>query len=115
MSIPDVVVHARFDPGAQTTLVKVQSERTLRAEGGEAVDSRRADERGTVTFDAGVELGARYIAVGVKDRYPLEVRARGEQSDDATPQLPLWPDRPHRPRAPSREPTAESSARRQRG
>jgi hypothetical protein len=66
-----------------------------------------------VTFDTGVELGARYIAVGVRDRHPVEVRARGKQADDETPQPPLSPDRPHRLRRPIDQPTAETSARRQ--
>jgi hypothetical protein len=100
MTTAHVVLHAGFDPGARIMLVKVPSERTLRAEGGEAIDSRAADDRGTVTFDAGVELGARYIAVGVRDRHPIEVRARGEESEHAAPQQPLRPDRPHELRRP---------------
>lgn len=64
-----------------------------------------------MTFDAGVESGTRYI--GVRDRHPLEVRACGEQSEADPPQPPLWPDRPHRVRAPLDQPTADASARRQ--
>jgi hypothetical protein len=74
-----VVLYARFDPGAEITLVKVASERTLRAEGGEPIDVRRADEHGSVTFDASVVPGARYIACGTRDRHPFDVRARGQQ------------------------------------
>jgi hypothetical protein len=66
-----------------------------------------------VTFASGVEFGARYIAVGIRDRHPLEVRARGEQSDAAAPQPPLWPDRPHRLRAPGEDATAETNSQRQ--
>jgi hypothetical protein len=40
----------RFDPGSVVTLVRVREERTLRAEGGEAIDRQRADKQGTVTF-----------------------------------------------------------------
>lgn len=70
-------------------------------------------QEGTVTFASGVETGARYIAVGVTDRHPLEVRARGEQGEADAPEAPLWPDRPHRLRRPLDRPTAEASARRQ--
>ena len=108
-----VALQTRFDPGAEVTLVKVRDERQLRAEGGEVIDRRRADQQGGMTFASGVEAGARYIAVGVRDRHPLEVRARGEQGEAAAPQPPLWPDRPHRLRRPLDRPTAEASARRQ--
>jgi hypothetical protein len=93
--------------------VKVRGERTLPAEGGEAIDRQRADKQGTVTFASGVEPGARYIAVGVLDRHPFEVRARGRQGAADAPQPPTWPDRPHRMRPALDTPTAETSARRQ--
>jgi hypothetical protein len=60
-----------------------------------------------------VQSGARYIAVGRRDRHPLEVRARGEENDETVPQPPMWPDRPHKLRRPLDEPTAETSAQRQ--
>jgi hypothetical protein len=108
-----VVLYARFDPGAEITLVKVASERTLRAEGGEPIDVRRADEHGSVTFDASVVPGARYIACGTRDRHPFDVRARGQQGAADAPQPPTRPDRPHRMRPALDTPIAETSARRQ--
>jgi hypothetical protein len=113
MHSAQVVLTARFDSGADVMLVRVRDERTLRAEGGEMIDRRRAGEQGTVTFTSRVEPGARYIAVGVRDRHPLEVRARGQQGAADAPQPPPWPARPHRLRRPLDQPTAETSARRQ--
>jgi hypothetical protein len=113
MRTAHVVLYHRFDPGSTVALARVGDERTLRAAGGEGIDTRRADANGSVTFDAGVEIGDRYIAVGVKDRHPLEVRARGEESDPAEPQVPVWPERPQRVRAPDDEPTAQAHAQSQ--
>jgi hypothetical protein len=76
-------------------------------------DRRRADWHGSVTFARACVAGARFVAVGVRDRHPLEVRARGEQRDATVLQPPLLPDRPHKLRRPLEQPTAETSARRQ--
>jgi hypothetical protein len=85
----------------------------MRAEGGFQIDRRRADHTGSVTFDDGVELGGYYIAVGVKDRHPFEVRARGRNADGQVEQLPGNVDRPHQMRPVNHVPTAETAAVRQ--
>jgi hypothetical protein len=112
MSPARVVLDQRFDPGSTVTIVRVRDERTLRAGGGAAIGTGRADPSGSVTFNAGVEIGGRCLAVGVKDRQPLEVRARADKRDAARPQPPVCPDRPRRVRAPARDATSETSARR---
>jgi hypothetical protein len=80
--------------------VRVAHEGVLRAEGGEEVDVQTAekDENGvaSVSFKKGVDEGARYIATGISDGRPLEVRVRGRASDDPSEileQPPIQPDR----------------------
>jgi hypothetical protein len=104
-----VVLHARLDPGTAVTLVKTRGETQLRAEGGEEVDRRRANQQGSATFASGVEVGACYLAVGRLDRHPIEVRARGREAETAVAQPPVRPDRGRQVQAPPRMATAETS------
>jgi hypothetical protein len=84
----------RFPPGAVVRLVKVASEATLRSEGGEEVDTQTVGDDGVVTFSKGVDVGGRYLAVGLVGGAPLEVRLRGNVGEDAVNgQAPVSRDR----------------------
>lgn len=111
----------RFDPGAQVTLVKLRGERTGRRRRDDRPPSRRPPRECDVRLRH--RSRPRYIAVGVRDRHPLDVRARGEQSEHAAPQQPLGPTahtgcadrstspRPRRPRVGRRTSMASRSGR----
>jgi hypothetical protein len=84
----------RFPPGSVVRLVKVASEATLRSEGGEEVDTQTVGDDGVVTFSKGVDVGGRYLAVGLVGGTPLEVRLRGNVGEDAVNgQAPVARDR----------------------
>lgn len=105
-----VVVRGRFTPGSTVRLVKVDGEHVMRPEGGQEVAAAVADETRSVRFRKGVEVGARYFAVGLDEGIPAEVRARGLALDDESAELvqpPVAPDRPRQVRgapSPPREP-----------
>jgi hypothetical protein len=95
-----VTLRGRFSAGTVVRLVRVAHEGVLRAEGGEEVDVQTAekDENGvaSVSFKSGVDEGARYIATGISDGRPLDVRVRGRSADDPSEileQPPIQPDR----------------------
>jgi hypothetical protein len=90
-----VTLRGRFRPGSVVRLVRVANEGVRRSEGGDAVDTKRVGEDGSVTFRSGVESGARYLIVGYVDGFPLEVRAvgRSEAEDTGLAQQPVGPDR----------------------
>jgi hypothetical protein len=85
----------RFPPGTEVTLVEVDSAATARAEGGREVDRQTVGDDGVVTFSKGVDVGARYFAVGDVPPGPRrEVRIRGNEGEDAVNgQAPVQPDR----------------------
>src|SRR4051794_17534814 len=85
----------RFSPGTEVRLVEVDSEATLRAEGGTEVDRQTVGDDGVVTFKKGVNVGGRYFAVGDNPPGPpLEVRLRGNVGEDAVNgQAPISTDR----------------------
>lgn len=86
MSDGVVVISGVFTPGSVVTLVKVPSERVLRAEGGEEVERRVADENGTVGF-AGLELGDRFFATAYIDGVFVEKRAVAIERDTNSAEL----------------------------
>jgi hypothetical protein len=95
-----VTLRGRFSAGTVVRLVRVAHEGVLRAEGGEEVDVQTAekDENGvaSVSFKKGVDEGARYIATGISDGRPVDVRVRGRSADDPSEileQPPIQPDR----------------------
>lgn len=95
-----VTLRGRFSAGTVVRLVRVAHEGVLRAEGGEEVDVQTAekDENGvaSVSFKSGVDEGARYIATGISDGAPLDVRVRGRAADDPSEVLeqpPIMADR----------------------
>jgi hypothetical protein len=95
-----VTLRGRFSAGTVVRLVRVAHEGVLRPEGGEEVDVQTAekDENGvaSVSFKSGVDEGARYIATGISDGRPLDVRVRGRSADDPSEileQPPIQPDR----------------------
>jgi hypothetical protein len=84
----------RFPKGTPVNLVRVSDESVLRSEGGEVVTSKEVGDDGVVEFPA--EVGARYFVVGYVNGTPLEVRARGNESDAPAitlTQPPIGPDR----------------------
>jgi hypothetical protein len=84
----------RFPKGTPVNLVRVSDESVLRSEGGEIVTSKEVGDDGVVEFPA--EVGARYFVVGYVNGTPLEVRARGNESDAPAitlTQPPIGPDR----------------------
>jgi hypothetical protein len=84
----------RFPPGAVVRLVEVDSEATLRSEGGQEVDTQTVGDDGVVEFSKGVRVGGRYFAVGLVGGTPLEVRLRGNVGEDAVNgQAPISTDR----------------------
>jgi hypothetical protein len=97
-----VTLRGRFSVGSVVTLTKVAGEGTLRAEGGEDVETKTVTEEdgaprvGFVRFSKNVEPGARYIIHGINDGVPLQIRARGRERDDPSEVLeqpPIQPDR----------------------
>jgi hypothetical protein len=97
-----VTLRGRFSVGSVVTLTRVAGEGTLRAEGGEDVETKTVVEEdgvprvGFVRFSKGVEPGARYIIHGINDGVPLQIRARGRESGDPAEVLeqpPVQPDR----------------------
>jgi hypothetical protein len=97
-----VTLRGRFSVGSVVTLTRVAGEGTLRAEGGEDVETRTVVEEdgvprvGFVRFSKGVEPGARYIIHGINDGVPLQIRVRGREAGDPSEVLeqpPVLPDR----------------------
>jgi hypothetical protein len=97
-----VTLRGRFSVGSVVTLTRVAGEGTLRAEGGEDVETKTVVEEdgvprvGFVRFSKGVEPGARYIIHGINDGVPLQIRVRGREAGDPSEVLeqpPVLPDR----------------------
>lgn len=82
-----VLLRGVFEPGSVVKLFQVADESVLRAENGEHVESRVADEAGAVGFE-NVPATARFIAVGF-DRYqkPVEYRARALEDGELVSEL----------------------------
>lgn len=91
-----ITLRGRFSPGSEVRLVRVDGEHTLRAEGGETVDTKTVDKDGVVSFSKGVEVNARYFIVGQLRGEHLEVRARGRDKDDPSEVLENAPMPPER-------------------
>jgi hypothetical protein len=92
-------IRGRFAPGSVVTLTKVAGEHVLRPEGGEDVGTgevkRNSDGVAEVKF-SGLEVGARYIAHGISEGAPVQVRVRGRKANDPSEVLeqpPIGPDR----------------------
>jgi hypothetical protein len=79
-----ITLHGRFNAGAQVRLVRVEDETVLRPEGGKEVASATVDDDGRVQFKKGVEVGARYFIVGLRDGFPLEVPVRAARRTTTT-------------------------------
>ena len=110
-----VKIRGKYPPGSVVSLYRVASVHTLRVGAdAELVAEAQADADGTVTFTDGVQLDARYIARGVADGFPLELRARAVEEEPADAlEAKITPDREQVIREPNRTPTAEATARRQ--
>lgn len=90
MSAESVAVAGRFEPGGHVSLWLVADERVQRHEGGELVETRRADEVGSVVFTGKrVVVGARYIAFGYVGGRPESVRC--STADGVLSQAPVAP------------------------
>lgn len=93
-----VTLRGRFRPGSVVALVRVQSEATLRAQGGQTIDRKKVDSEGLVRFTHNVDVGGRYFVVGQVDGGHLEVRARGREVGDESELLAQAPIQPERQR-----------------
>lgn len=90
-----VTLRGRFRPGTVVSLVKVAGPHTLRSEGGEEVNRKVVSAGGDIQF-TGLEVDGRYLAVGLLDGHPLEVRLRARTADydsEVLSQPPIQPDR----------------------
>jgi hypothetical protein len=77
-------LHGRFSQGASVRLVKVAGPHVLRpGPNDETVATETVDKDGWVEF-TGLEVGARYFAVGQSFGQPVEVRLTARADDDGS-------------------------------
>src|SRR5690349_12705284 len=78
-----VTLRGRFRPGNQVRLFKLESDEQLRPhEEQDHVAVKTVDKDGELEFD-GLEVGAKYIAQGYLDGFPLEVRLTARKANAA--------------------------------
>jgi hypothetical protein len=83
MAKGSVTLRGRFSPGSTVRLVKVEGPHVLRpGPHHETVATEKVDDEGNLEFSKGVEVGARYFAVGYINGQYRDVRLTGKTDAD---------------------------------